>query len=47
MNGVRRYLYSSAACVYPHHLQVHADVTPLKEEDAYSANPQDAYGWRS
>jgi GDP-D-mannose 3',5'-epimerase len=22
-----------------------ADVTPLKEEDAYPAQPQDAYGW--
>lgn len=43
--GVRRYLYSSSACVYPEHLQVDADVLPLKESDAYPANPQDAYGW--
>ena len=45
MNGASRYLYSSSACVYPEHLQAEADVAPLKEADAYPANPQDAYGW--
>jgi len=45
VNGVGRYLYTSSACVYPEHLQVSADVTPLKEDDAYPAAPQDAYGW--
>jgi GDP-D-mannose 3', 5'-epimerase len=45
IHGVSRYLYSSSACVYPDHLQDHADVAPLREEDAYPANPQDAYGW--
>ena len=45
VHGVSRYLYSSSACVYPEHLQVDANVTPLKEEDAYPADPQDAYGW--
>ena len=45
LNGVTRYLYSSSACIYPDHLQTDAQVTPLKEEDAYPANPQDAYGW--
>ena len=45
LNGVERYLYTSSACVYPEHLQMDADVTPLREEDAYPANPQDAYGW--
>src|SRR5690349_24774671 len=44
-NGVKRYLYSSSACVYPEYLQGDADVTPLKESDAYPADPQDAYGW--
>ena len=44
-NGVRRYLYSSSACVYPEYRQTNADVTPLKEEEAYPAEPQDAYGW--
>ncbi len=45
VHGVQRYLYSSSACIYPEHLQTDASVTPLKEEDAYPANPQDAYGW--
>src|SRR6266498_5424659 len=44
-NGVSRYLYTSSACVYPEYLQEKTDVTPLKEEDAYPAQPQDAYGW--
>lgn len=43
--GVRRYLISSSACVYPEHLQQDAQAIPLKEDDAYPANPQDAYGW--
>lgn len=45
INGVSRYLYTSSACVYPEHLQLEAEVTALKEEDAYPAAPQDAYGW--
>lgn len=44
-NGAKRYLYTSSACIYPEHLQESADVMPLKEEDAYPAFPQDAYGW--
>jgi nucleoside-diphosphate-sugar epimerase len=44
-NGVTRYLYTSSACVYPEYLQTDADVKPLREEDAYPAQPQDAYGW--
>jgi len=43
--GVGRYLYSSSACIYPEYLQTDADVKPLREEDAYPAQPQDAYGW--
>jgi GDP-D-mannose 3', 5'-epimerase len=45
LQGVSRYLYSSSACIYPDHLQTDAKVAPLKEEDAYPADPQDAYGW--
>jgi len=44
-NGVKRYLYTSSACIYPEHLQEETDVAPLKEADAYPAYPQDAYGW--
>ena len=45
VNGVKRYLYTSSACIYPEYKQLEADVVPLKEEDAYPAQPQDAYGW--
>ncbi len=45
IHGVERYLYTSSACIYPEHLQTEADVTPLREQDAYPAAPQDAYGW--
>src|SRR4029079_11982940 len=45
VNGASRYLYTSSACVYPEYLQENANITPLKEDDAYPAMPQDAYGW--
>jgi nucleoside-diphosphate-sugar epimerase len=45
LSGVSRYLYTSSACVYPEELQTDVAVAPLREEDAYPANPQDAYGW--
>ena len=45
VNMVARYLYTSSACVYAHDKQVSADVTPLKEEDAYPAMPEPGYGW--
>jgi len=44
-NGAQRFFFSSSACVYPGYLQHSADVTPLKEEDAYPADPEDGYGW--
>ena len=43
--GVSRYFYTSSACVYPEHLQTTADAAALREDDAYPAAPQDAYGW--
>jgi nucleoside-diphosphate-sugar epimerase len=45
LNDVKRYFYTSSACVYPEYKQTEANVVPLKEEDAYPAMPQDAYGW--
>ncbi len=45
VNGVKRYFYTSSACVYPEYKQTETNVVPLKEEDAYPAMPQDAYGW--
>jgi len=43
--GARRFLYTSSACIYPIYKQQTPDVTPLKEEDAYPADPEDGYGW--
>src|SRR6266704_1203995 len=43
--GVKRYLYTSSACIYPVFRQTDTNVVPLKEEDAYPAQPEDAYGW--
>jgi len=44
-NGVKRYLYTSSACIYPGYKQKETDVTPLREEDAYPADAEDGYGW--
>jgi nucleoside-diphosphate-sugar epimerase len=44
-NKVSRYLFTSSACVYPEYRQTSTDVEPLKEDHAYPAQPQDAYGW--
>lgn len=45
INGVRRFLFSSSACVYAQCKQKDPDVTPLREEDAYPADPEPGYGW--
>lgn len=42
---VQRFFYSSSACVYAADKQVDANVTALKEDDAYPAMPEDGYGW--
>src|SRR5271167_2647257 len=38
VNNVQRLLFTSSACIYPGYLQHDADVTPLREEDAYPAD---------
>lgn len=45
LNSVQRFLYSSSACVYNQSKQNSPDVAPLKEEDAYPADPERGYGW--
>lgn len=45
VNRAQRLLYTSSACIYPGYLQDSPDVTPLREEDAYPADPEDGYGW--
>jgi GDP-D-mannose 3', 5'-epimerase len=43
--GVERFFFSSSACVYAAEKQDAVDVAPLREEDAYPAEPEDGYGW--
>jgi GDP-D-mannose 3', 5'-epimerase len=45
LNSVTRYFYSSSACIYPMYRQTTPDVSGLKEEDAYPAQPEEGYGW--
>ena len=44
-NGVKRFLFSSSACIYPVYKQRSSDVIGLREEDAYPAEPDTFYGW--
>jgi len=43
--SVKRFFYSSSACVYAAEKQTSAAVVPLKEADSYPAMPEDGYGW--
>ena len=42
---VKKYFFSSSACVYNAEKQKDPKVTGLKESDAYPAMPEDGYGW--
>lgn len=44
-NNVKRYLYTSSACIYPTYRQTDPDIKGLREEDAYPADPDNFYGW--
>lgn len=41
---VGKYLFTSSACVYNEDMQ-EEDAMPLKEEDAFPAQPAEGYGW--
>jgi len=43
-NNVKRFFYSSSACIYPEYKQTDEANPGLKESDAWPAEPQDAYG---
>ncbi len=45
INSIERFLYSSSACIYPTYRQTNPNITGLKEEDAYPADPDNFYGW--
>jgi GDP-D-mannose 3',5'-epimerase len=44
-NNVKRYLFTSSACVYPTYRQTDPNIQGLREEDAYPADPDNFYGW--
>src|SRR5258708_9860775 len=44
LEGVDRFLFSSSACVYAQSKQKDEHVTPLREEDAFPADPEAGYG---
>lgn len=44
-NKVKRYFFTSSACVYAAEKQRSFGPLALKEEDAYPAMPEDGYGW--
>ena len=44
-NKVKKFFFSSSACVYSQTKQKNYSSPYLKEEDAYPADPEDGYGW--
>jgi len=44
-NKVQKYIYVGTACSYPEEMQSKLNPPPFKEEDAYPAKPESAYGW--
>ena len=45
LSDVKKFFYASSACVYNAQKQERADVTALKESDAYPAMAERGYGW--
>ena len=45
VNKVKKYFFSSSACVYNATKQENTFIPGLKESDAYPAQPEDGYGW--
>jgi GDP-D-mannose 3', 5'-epimerase len=43
--GVKRFFYSSSACIYPERNQLDPDNPNCAEESAYPAAPDSEYGW--
>ena len=45
VNKIKKYFFSSSACVYNASKQNTIFIPGLNEEDAYPADPEDGYGW--
>ena len=41
----KRYLFTSSVCCYPKSLLQTPEASPIREQDAYPADPPEAYGW--
>jgi nucleoside-diphosphate-sugar epimerase len=44
LNNVRCLLFTSSACVYPQYLHGQATIRPLREDDAWPADPEEGQG---
>lgn len=45
VNKIKKFFFSSSACIYPTFMQERPDIAGLKESDAYPADPDNEYGW--
>ena len=45
LTGVRRFFYSSSACIYPKYNQTDPSNPKCSEDSAYPAQPDSEYGW--
>jgi len=45
INKIKKFFFSSSACIYPTFKQQRTDIAGLKESDAYPADPDNEYGW--
>jgi len=45
VNRIPNYIYVGTACSYPKNLQNLYDISALKEEDTFPAEPESGYGW--
>jgi nucleoside-diphosphate-sugar epimerase len=45
LNGAKKFLFASTACVYPVYKQNTTEPEPLIEGTEYPADPEDGYGW--
>jgi nucleoside-diphosphate-sugar epimerase len=43
--AIKKFLFSSSACIYPRYAQEKIDSKPLEEAAAFPADPEPGYGW--
>ncbi len=45
LNHIPNYVYVGTACSYPKHLQMGDEISALREDQVFPANPESSYGW--